>query len=322
MDLDTCTAFTCRSLAAKTPSEARAAGNTTVLLGNSLVAWGRGAATGVVIYICDLKKLVWKPRRVGLAYRVTGMMSFVCLHDDRMIGVVIDFEANCRIFQLDAVMMDGLIEISDASEPLYEDMGCAVAFLEPHEEIVFFPALGFPLWAWNIETRTKYLPRVSGVGPEQAQGAACSSFKSKVFLVVEQNDLAGIGLFILDAKKQEFTWSHASLTPGSYIPRPRRQPSVTCSSSKRVFVYGGYGADEELVMYDFKERKWFRIAKVSRNNKSADLLKLLGKTPAPSADHAAVQTNDFILLVGGQYGYETNSSRLALSKMFRIRPAK
>ena len=320
MDLDTCTAFTCSSLAAKTPRGTGASGKNTVLIGNSLVVWGAADISGVVMYLCDLKRLVWKLRHVGVAYRVPFEINFVCLHDDRVVGVVIDIAANCRIFQFDAVMMDGLTEISDASESLYESLGCAVAFLEPHQEVVFFPSDGLPLWAWNVETRTKYVPRVSGIGPKQSKGAACSSCKNKVFLVVEQHDLAGIGLFILDAKKQQFTWSNASLAPGSYIPRPRRRPSVTCSSSKRVFVYGGYGAQDELVMYDFKEQKWFRIAKASRYKTSTNRLKLLGKTPAPSENSTAVQTNDFILLVGGQYGYKTNL--LEISKMFQIRPAQ
>ena len=307
--MDTCSTFRLEKINTKTPSVAEPKNHSAVIVGHFVISWGGNGRGAGPIYVLDRLKREWRFVDVQRSsYEALRAMEMF-LVDDMVYGMFIHRNNSWSISKLDTVLLDELTDVFECPTPPMAYSSSA-AFLEPLRDVVLFPRSSEGVWLWSLDSRSYLQLKVKGKPPERDGMGACCSYKNRVFFVGGQH--GGIGLRVLDVTRTGAQWSKPRLARDSFKPTSRYRLTVTCSGPNRIFAFGGNLAKKDLVMFSFKEMRWFSIVNnwVLHN----DALPLYGPTLSGNAGHAAVQTKDFLMVLGGYW------EGTSLSTVLEIRP--
>ena len=298
LDLDSCNNF---RISHRIPGAVKSGGvvsrvvygHNATLVGKYVVAWG-GYYTGTKpLYLYNHNRNEWQTLNLSNGSASAGAVEIMFIDGDIVYGVVFDRDGpDWRVIAVDMVLLKEFEVVSTLNIPQL-NVGTAGAFLESRREMVLFGGGNDHLNVLNMDRKVWSKPRQKGRKPSRRSNHACCSYGNVLYFAGGSGLGQGgreLKLYILTVEARSYTWSIPKAITG-HSPRNRYMLTLTCSSPNRIFAFGGFQGKQQLDMFalDSEEASgWHSITINGVGN--------------GSSNHAAVQTKDFILLLGG-YGF-------------------
>ena len=212
--------------------------------------------------------------------------------------------------KVDSVLKNEVFNISTRDTPEL-DYGCAGAFLDEMKELLVVDARG-TVFALNLVFLSWREVPTTGQGPISERDHACCSYRNVLYVAGGYpRRSTGLDLDILTVSRNSYRWSSPRVALGSILPLPRTGLTLTCSSPDRIFAFGGLPSYADLDMFNVRTNQWFSLRE--KPSHSSHMLCAGGKQGGTSR-HAAVQTQNFLLVIGGY------AKKFGLSSPMMIEP--
>lgn len=303
-DLDTCTTFHISrrptGVVKSGSVESLVYGHRATLVGKYVVVWGGYSKGPRRLYLYNHASNEWQALHMSNSVASKGAVQLIFLYRDLVYAVTLDRQE--RVVALDMVLLKHFDVVPTKNMPNLR-AGSAGAFLESRRELVLLGGGDMHLNVLNMDSKVWRIPVEKGRKPAPRAHHACCSYKSVLYFAggallegVERE----LTLYMLTVEERSYTWSKPKTATG-YYPRNRFMLTLTCSSPKRIFAFGGLQGKRMLDMFVLDSEEacgWHSIEATA--------------VRTGSGNHAAVQTKDFILLLGG-YGFN-------LPRPFEITP--
>lgn len=317
MDLDNCRALNFEPVHAQIESNITKYGHKAVLLGKNVVVWGGHVIDETRVFFYDIINAVWTSFSLKNSAVGVGAVDVMFLDNDRVCGLTFELNfTDWRMIIVDAVLLEEY-RVVDTFNPPMLVAGGAGAFLEEGRELVLLGGYKKDLDVLNIDSRLWYQPITSGKPPPKRRYHACCAYKNVLYFAGgDTENETSLVLHVLDVRFNRFRWSTPKGAAGTLAPQKRRMHTMTCAGPNRIFVLGGYSQTEngQVAIYSFRKGGWMGIKRVKHLPNGHDRLHFKGSILGGTAKHAAVQTQDFLLVIGG---YRT---QFKLRDLLKIRP--
>ena len=283
-------------------------GHNSTLVGKYVVAWGGYSPGNKPLYLYSYTDNRWQSLALPDSHIISGAVELMFIDSDIVYGVVFDrYGSKWRVAAVDMVLLRRFEVVQTLNTP-HLATGTAGAFLESRSEMVLFGGADDDLHVLNMDSKVWSKPEQKGQKPSARANHACCSCGNTLFFAggseLRGLDDEGLTLYILTVDARSYTWSTPISVTG-YSPPNRFMLTLTCSSKNRVFAFGGFEGKQTLDMFALGPEEtngWYSLVAPSGSNGSWTK-GCSGSVKTGSSNHSAVQTKDFILLMGG-YGFQ------------------
>ena len=312
MDLDTCEGFRCDFLRTRISNNQPVYGHKLVLIGHLIYVWGGCHFTDDKnrIWILNLCSFTWRVHRVKNYSNTGTFVDMMFVKDDIIYGLSrLPFTADRILVEIDALEPAEVIPVETSYQPKLNS-GCCGAFHEERQELVAIKSdatvhvLDMTSFRW-IRARTE------GNAPFMLGNLACCSYGDTLYITDNGGAATrAISLNILTAESASFRWSTARV--GSFVPRSLDGVTLTCSGPHRIFAFGGTRESSEVYVYSVREGRWRYLSQTASSDTE---MECFGELRGGTLSHAAVQTNESLLILGGRGMHYWLSSPLKISPL-------
>ena len=299
MDLDSCEAFKAKFLKAKVRRDTLLYGHKAVLLGHLVYAWGGYHETTDKnrLYILNLQTKAWTVKPVANNTKGGHKVTVMFLEDDFIYALAFQKPNNTPAFfvKVDSVLKNEVVNVSTRDTPQLNSR-CAGAFLDEMCELLVVGA-GGTVFALNLGSLSWKEVPTTGQGPISEGDHACCSYRNVLYVAGgHPRQSTGLDLHILTVSRNSYLWSSPRVALGSIVPLPRKGLTLTCSSPDRIFAFGGSPSYDNLDMFNIRTNQWYSLRE--KLSSSSHML-CAGGTKGGTSRHAAVHTQNFLLVIGG-----------------------
>ena len=281
-------------------------GHNSILVGKYVVVWGGYSLGEKLIYLYSYGENTWRSLALPDSHMTDGAVELMFIDRDIVYGVVFNrYDPDWRVAAVDMVLLHRFEVVATLNTP-HLALGAAGAFLESRREMVLFGGAGDDLHVLNMDSKVWSKPEQKGQKPTPRANHACCSYGNTLFFAggSERRGPAdnSLTLYILTVDARSYTWSTPISVTG-YSPRNRFMLTLTCSSRHRVFAFGGFQGKKIVDMFALdpeEDNGWYSLVSSRRESW---MKHCAGSVRSGSSNHSAVQTKDFILLMGG-YGFQ------------------
>ena len=323
MDLDTCERFRCDFLQTRvSPSpDQKLLGHQAVLIGHFVYVWGgfTSARDANRIWILNIRSYKWRVKHVKNVSNTGAFVDMMFVKDDLIYALSrIGLVADGMLVKIDPLQPVEILPVQTSNQPRLT-RGCCGAFLEERQEFVVVKR-DASVHSLNCDSFRWDKAKATGDVPLRLVQNTCCSFRNTLYITNSYGtdtrttsygpDPRTITLHILTAELAWFRWSTPRV--GGFKPPSRDGMTLTCSGPHRIFVFGGTGHSSEVNVYSVRDGKWRNLSETA----SSDLeLECFGERLGGTSYHAAVQTKEFLLVLGGDGTDYWLSSPLRLSAL-------
>ena len=300
MDLDTCERFRSDFLQTRVSPDQKLAGHRAVLIGHFVYVWGGFASAQDKnrIWILNMRSYRWRVKHVKNVSNTGTVVDMMFVKDDIIYALSgVRLSTDRTLVKIDALQPLEIVPVKTSNQPgLF--YGYCGAFLEGRQEFVVVKS-DASVYSLNCDSFRWDKAKTKGNKPVLIGRKACCSYGNTMYITSEYGGMkATITLNILTDELASFRWSTPRV--GGFKPPPSRSGmTLTCSGPRRIFIFGGTGYSRELDVYSVRDGKW----------------RSFGERLGGTSYHAAVQTKDFLLVLGGHGTYYGLSSPLRLSAL-------
>ena len=253
------------------------------------------------IYVFDSTRCEWSSFPVVGQHVVVGRVKMHFVVDDTLFAYVWDDTKETYTFvTLNLVAMDAWRSVGAMSLPR-TGMGTSGSFVERRKEALLFGgALGrSDLFVYSLSRKSWSTPQTAGEPPPSRHNHATCSVGYKLFVVggLGIESQGNLDLHVLNMEGARFVWSNLK-EPQGYVPCSRYLFAVSCNRA-RLFVYGGYGGEENFDVYSIQENRWFKAVQEQSQNSSQNEVLFNTDWSQGTSEHGVVQMDEKLWIFGG-----------------------
>lgn len=267
-----------------------------VLIGHRIFIIGGAfnSRLSVMVYICDTKSFTWSilPVNPGGLTLDEHMVGLAFVRKEEIYAAAYDLSrSRFAMYMLDCVLLNGWRIISDSDGFEAPDDYPPGAYHEQTDQAFIYAQRTLYVFAGSRRSCT--VPKTKGIFPHDLRDHQCCTSPTTFFIVGNRGErLALYGLSIKD-----LAWARVQCCT-AYEP-PCRLLYTMSYIHGRIFVMGGYGAQNQLDVFSVSESKWYNVVSGDGLNcPDRILLNGLG-LQGGTAQHAVVYTKDRMFFVGG-----------------------
>lgn len=306
-----CEGFRCDFLKTRISNDQPVYGHKIVLIGHFVYVWGGSHhdRDRNRMWSLNIRNNTWRVQRVKNKSKAGSLVDIMFVKDDLIYALsYLPFMSASIFVEIDAIFRGEVVPVHTRNPPTLIS-GCRGAFLEETQELVAIEGnasvhvLSCLSFQW---TR----PKTTGYAPSRLGDMACCSYGKTLYITGHNgNAYSRFFLLILTAELTSFRWSR----PKSYYlgPHCRAGVTLTCSSPHRIFLFGGTGYWTEANVYNAVDGKWMNLANTANDME----MECFGDRRGGTWSHAALQTKDFLLVIGGYGNHYWLSSPLKLTPL-------